>query len=54
MTHCYFCFRPADKQIGKYDLCTPCHYKFEDGVDKLATAILERGTFREVLMKAQS
>ncbi len=53
MKYCYFCFQPADKQMGKYDLCVPCLYKFEDAIDGLAAQILERGAFREVLMKVK-
>lgn len=49
--HCYFCFQPAERVIGKYRLCIPCHYKFEEAVDRLVLAILERGSFREALMK---
>lgn len=53
MTHCYFCFQSADKQMGKYDLCVPCRYKFEDAVDGLVAEILERGAFREALIEAR-
>ena len=52
VTHCYFCFKAADRQIGKYDLCIPCHYKFEDaidGIDGLVLEILERASFRAAL-----
>lgn len=52
MNHCYFCFQPSDKQMGKYNLCVPCLYKFEDAADGLVAEILERGAFREVLMKS--
>ncbi len=51
MNYCYFCFQPADKQWGKYNLCVPCLYKFEDAIDGLVAEILERGAFKAKLIE---